>query len=196
MTNIANNIIIVEGANCTGKSTLSQILQLKIKYSLMVKLAPSPNYFEKLNGNYEKNMYYQTFELIKSVSENNVILDRYFFSEYVYSQIYKEYTIDYFNELVNKLDSLNRNIYVILLTTSFENMLLRINDRKSITNKDEIYGSKNLEIANEYLKAQKLFIEKFDDIKGINIKKLIYNNDLSIENAVKTIMEFVYEETK
>ena len=192
MTRTVNNdIIIFEGANCTGKSSISQLLHLKIRYSLFLKLAPSPLYFEKNNGEYEKNIYYSAFDFIKNTTQNTIILDRFFYSEYIYSEMYKSYKIGYLKDLTRKLSNLNRRIFFILLTSDFETIVSRVNNRLVDTNKDYIYGQESKTIADEYVKSQILFVEKFNEIEGENFYKKIINNNLSINSVTDSIMQFI-----
>lgn len=192
MIHTANDIIIFEGANCTGKSTISQLVHLRTKYSLFLKLAPSPFYFEKEDGDYEKNMYYQAYKFIENVPFNTIILDRFFYSEYIYSEIYKKYKIDYFQDLIDKICGLNRKIFFILLTSEFNTILGRVCERRQVSDKDSIYGIENEKIALEYIKSQELFVRKFNEIDGCNLHKMICSNDSDISIALKTISQFIY----
>lgn len=116
-------ILIVEGARGVGKSTIVKALRDRLTETVSVN-------FTGLNGDGE-DISLSTFNhykewnrflnaIVKKGSPFNYIFDRYFFSELVYSKLYKETDFEEgFLELLNELDQLGAktNVTVLHLTT-------------------------------------------------------------------------------
>ncbi len=120
-----NKIIIVEGPQGTGKTTLTDYLRTVMAGSNLYRLSGQKN---KTMSGKEKSrfMYESLLEYMKKMESisMDLIFDRTFFSEEVYARLgYKEYSFtDVYQALVEKLCALDYDIYFIVLY--LENVML------------------------------------------------------------------------
>src|SRR5574344_1426686 len=100
------NIIIIEGPQGVGKSTMANFLRDNLAASNLYRLTGIKD--KTLTG-YEKSkkMYHNLIKYMKSLedTELNLLFDRTFFTEEVYASLgYKSYEFDdVYKELVKKL---------------------------------------------------------------------------------------------
>ncbi len=113
-----NRLIIIEGPQGTGKTTLTNYLRENIPSSNLYRLSGQKDKSPK-GKELSKKMYYALLEYLKQMQDipMDLIFDRTFFTEEVYARLgYKEYQFtDVYNELLNKINNLNYDIYLILL---------------------------------------------------------------------------------
>ncbi len=110
--------IIVEGPQGCGKTTLVNYLRENIPASNLYRLSGAKDKTE--TGKIKSTKMYQALlNYMKEISTSdiNLIFDRTFFSEQVYSTLgYKEYDFtDVYEELLKTLGNLNYDIYYISL---------------------------------------------------------------------------------
>ena len=127
-----SSIIIIEGPQGVGKSTLANYLRDNIPSCNLYRLSGIK---DKTKEGYEKNkkMYNDLLEYMKKLEGIgiNLIFDRTFFTEEVYCNLgYKEYKFnDVYEKLVKKLNDLDFDIYFVVLgikdTTLYEKRLKR-----------------------------------------------------------------------
>ena len=104
------NIIIIEGPQGVGKSTMANFLRDNLASSNLYRLTGIK---DKTITGYEKNkiMYLGLINYMESLEETelNLIFDRTFFSEQVYASLgYKEYKFDdVYDRLLRKLNDLD-----------------------------------------------------------------------------------------
>ena len=97
------NIIIIEGPQGSGKSTMANYLRDNLACSNLYRLTGIK---DKTITGYEKNkkMYFNLIDYMASLEETglNLIFDRTFFTEQVYASLgYKDYKFDdVYKELV------------------------------------------------------------------------------------------------
>lgn len=124
--------IIVEGPQGCGKTGLTNYLRENIEASNLYRLTGNKD--KTITGKEKsKKMYFALLEYMKSIEncELNLIFDRTFFSDYVYTKLgYKEYDYeDVYIDLLEKLGNLNYDIYYLSLylkdTSIFEKRLKR-----------------------------------------------------------------------
>ena len=113
-----SKLIIIEGPQGCGKTTLANYLRENIAGSNLYRLTGNKD--KTLTGKEKsKNMYLALMEYIKKLEncDINLIFDRTFFTDYVYSLLgYKEYTYeDVYNNLLDLFGNLNFDIYYISL---------------------------------------------------------------------------------
>ena len=120
------NIIIVEGPQGVGKSTLANFLRENLPTTNLYRLS---GIADKTPTGKEKNkiMYLGLINYMEALEETqlNLIFDRTFFSEEVYCNLgYKEYRFDdeyrrllkkLGGRLLKKLGGLDYNIYFVVL---------------------------------------------------------------------------------
>ena len=111
-----DTIIIVEGPQGAGKTTFTNYLREKIPSADLYRLTGIK---DKTETGYPKikKKYMKLLEYIENCEDVNMIFDRTFFSEEIYSRLgYKEYSFhNIYKELLKKLDSLNYDIYFVVL---------------------------------------------------------------------------------
>lgn len=112
------NIIIIEGPQGSGKSTMANFLRDNLAASNLYRLTGIK---DKNETGYEKNktMYLGLINYMESLedTELNLIFDRTFFTEQVYASLgYKNYSFDdIYERLLKKLSELDFNIYFVVL---------------------------------------------------------------------------------
>lgn len=126
-------IIIIEGAQGVGKSTLANYLRDNLPLSNLYRLSGIK---DKTPTGLEKNkiMYLELINYMESLEKTgqNLIFDRTFFSEQVYCSLgYKEYNFDkVYARLLRKLANLDFHIYFVVLylddTSIFKQRIKRI----------------------------------------------------------------------
>lgn len=170
-------ITILEGARGTGKTTLAQKLRQTTSNSTLIN-------FTGFNQDGEEGLrrvtdYYKAFMgmfLRLAKHDSKFIFDRFFFSEMVYSQLYKDYDFeDVYKELLFDLEVLAHHgakINILYLTVNEKEELKRrlIRDKVSFFNVDE-----NVE---ETMKQQNVYKDVFDDL----FTKHLMNNDAVHKN--------------
>lgn len=113
-----NRIIIVEGPQGTGKTTLTNYLRENIPSSNLYRLSGQKD--KTLNGKeISRKMYLALLAYLKKMEDTpmDLIFDKTFFTEEIYARLgYKEYSFtDIYEMLVTQLESLNYDIYFIVL---------------------------------------------------------------------------------
>lgn len=180
-----DTIIIVEGPQGAGKTTFTNYLREKIPSADLYRLTGIK---DKTATGYPKikRKYLKLLEYVENCEDVNMIFDRTFFSEEIYSRLgYKSYSFhEIYEELLNKLDSLNFDIYFVVLylkdTGAYEK---RIQRDKYEYQKFNVESSKQQQ--NEYLK---LADEVAQTTK--NIKVIKFDNDNSQNYTEKIDKEF------
>lgn len=112
------NIIIIEGPQGVGKSTMANFIRDNLACSNLYRLT---GISDKSETGYQKNktMYLGLINYMESLEETNLnlIFDRTFFTEMVYCKLgYKDYKFDdVYERLLKKLNDLDFNIYFVVL---------------------------------------------------------------------------------
>ena len=111
-------LIVIEGPQGTGKTTLANYLRENIPSSNLYRLAGQKE--KSLNG---KKLSIDMYNYLMNYLENmqnvpmHLIFDRTFFTEEVYARLgYKDYQFtDQYNKLLKRFNDLNYDIYFICL---------------------------------------------------------------------------------
>lgn len=149
-----NKMIIVEGPQGTGKTTLTNFLRDNIPGSNLYRLSGQKD--KTITGkNISEEMYNSLLAYLKSMEDipMDLIFDRTFFTEEVYGRLgYKEYQFtEIYNDLVRQLDALNYDIYLILLYLEDTNLFKARLDRKSHHNYQSFSIENSVNQQNIYL---------------------------------------------
>lgn len=161
------SIIIVEGPQGVGKSTMANFLRDNLPTTNLYRLSGIK---DKTESGKEKNkiMYLGLINYMESLEETelNLVFDRTFFSEQVYCMLgYKEYKFDdEYKRLVKKLAALDYNIYFVVLYLKDEKLYEK-RFRRIHHNYQAFSLQNSIDQQNTYLKLA-------DDIKEKNIKVL------------------------
>ena len=188
------NIIIVEGPQGVGKSTLANFLRDNLPTTNLYRLSGIK---DKTISGKEKNkiMYLGLINYMESLEETglNLVFDRTFFSEQVYCTLgYKEYNFDdEYERLVKKLAALDYNIYFVVLylknESLYEKRLRRVHHNyqafsiENSTNQQKAYLKLADEIKEKNINVLKIAMDDYE--KGYN--KLIKNIKVLQENNVE-----------
>lgn len=106
-------LIIIEGPDGAGKTTLCAELQSLLPLSTLLKLSGSPKHVD--TPDYMERVYRSLLPFFEHVAvEQHVILDRFCLSERVYSKLFKPYEPSYLDDYEAKLASKLNVIQVYL----------------------------------------------------------------------------------
>lgn len=175
-----SKIIIVEGPQGTGKTTLTNYLRDNMSGSNLYRLSGQKD--KTLTGKeYSKKMYMALLEYLEKMQDipMDLIFDRTFFSEEVYARLgYKEYSFtDIYDKLIEKLLLLNYDIYFIVLYLEDTSLFKKRLEREGHHNYQEFSIDNSVNQQNTYLSMA----EELKNTK-INIIKLSMDNfDMAYE---------------
>ncbi len=171
-----NRMIIVEGPQGTGKSTLTNYLRDNIPSSNLQRLSGQRD--KTINGKVlSEKMYFILLNYLKAMESipMDFVFDRNFFSEEVYARLgYKEYSFtDVYNSLIDKLCALDYDIYLILLFVQNKEVFYERLKR-------EHHSYQSFSIENS-MNQQKCYLELGEELKNTNIKVIpIATDDFSL----------------
>lgn len=186
-----SKLIVIEGAQGAGKTTITDFLRHSIAYTNLYRLSgtsdSSPKGLEK-----SKEMYIDLLEYIKKLENKsiNLLFDRTFFTEENYCRLgKKEYSFtEVYNELLYQFSKLDFEIYYITLylenTSLYEKRLSR--DGKAKVDYAKFGAENSVKQQEVYLQMAEEIKEKYPNIKTINIA-----NDKNLEDTKKTLKEFI-----
>lgn len=152
-------VVILEGSRGVGKSTLARALREKVPDVTLIN--PTGFKDKGFEGHRKVADYYDalTTYLIKMDNiDATIVLDRFFFSEMVYSKLYKDYDFSFsYDLLLDTISYLSSDIDVIFLT---------INDKDELAgrlNRDKVPFADVEESVEATLTQQRGYEELFDD---------------------------------
>lgn len=181
-----DSIIIVEGPQGAGKTTFTNFLREKLSATDLYRLSgikdKTETGYNKIKLKYEKLLEY-----MENCSDINMIFDRTFFTNEVYSRLgYQDYSFaDAYKELLNKLDNLKNidyyDVYLVVLYLKDEKKYeKRIKRDKHQYQKFEVESS--IKQQNEYLKLADEVEKQTKNIKVIrfeNDNQEIFNENMN-----------------
>lgn len=170
-----SKIIIVEGAQGAGKTTITDYLRNVVKHTNLYRLSGVSD--STITG-LEKSskMYYDLLDYMKKMEnlDINLLFDRTFFSEENYCRLgKKEYSFtEVYNDLVDKFSKLDFDIYYITIyledESLFEERLKR--EGKVEPAYAKFSGENSVKQQREYLKMADELKEKYPSIKVFNVE--------------------------
>lgn len=176
------NIIIIEGPQGVGKSTMANFLRDNLASSNLYRLTGIK---DKTKTGYDKNkrMYLNLLNYMEELedTELNLIFDRTFFTEQVYCILgFKDYRFDdVYERLVQKLNALDFNIYYVVLyledTSIYEKRLKRQHHQ---------YQAFSIESS---VNQQNTYLKLADNLKAANINIL----KIATDNYEKAYNELI-----
>ncbi len=194
MSKKRGNIIIIEGPQGVGKSTLANFLRDNLPTTNLYRLSGIK---DRTETGKEKNkiMYLGLINYMESLEETelNLVFDRTFFTEQVYCSLgYKDYNFDEeYKRLVKKLAALDYNVYFVVLYLKnielYEKRLRRVHHNyqafslQSSVDQQNAYlkladniKEKNINVLkipmDDYSKGYKRLINKIPVLKENNIE--------------------------
>ena len=188
-----SKIIIVEGPQGVGKTTITDFIRHSIPYTNLYRLSGTAD--TSISGKEKsKVMYEDLLDYMKKLENKsiNLLFDRTFFTEEVYCRLgFKEYTFtDIYESLLEKLANLDFDIYYIVLYLSdekeFEKRLNR--EGKAKVKYTSFNKESSIKQQNEYLKLAEEIKEKY---KNINVITIDNTKDLeSVESRLKELLKW------
>jgi len=188
-------LIIIEGAQGVGKTTVTDYIRNKMPYTNLYRLSGHSD-ITKEGYNKSKKMYNDLFDYMKNLENTdvNLLFDRTFFSEEVYTRLgYKEYSFtDLYEELLVKLNNLDFDIYYfVLYLKNVELFKVRL-DRKDKAKVKYV----DFDISNS-VKQQDMYLQTAKEVKEKcnNVKVYTLEND-NTNQAIDFIQDLFVERWK
>ena len=186
-----SKIIIVEGPQGAGKTTITDYIRKVIPYTNLYRLSGTAD-ITKAEKEKAKVMYEDLMDYIEKLQNKsiNLLFDRTFFTEQVYCRLgFKDYSFtEVYNKLLNRLSQMDFDIYYITLYLGNEDEYITRLDRdgkaKVKFTKFEKQSSVNQQ--NEYLKLADEIKEKYKNIHVVNI-----DNCRKLEDVQKELKELL-----
>ena len=188
-----SKIIILEGPQGVGKTTITDYIRNVIPYTNLYRLSGTAD-TTKTGKEKAKIMYEDLVDYIEKLQNKsvNLLFDRTFFTEEVYYRLgFKEYTFtDVYNNLLDRLAKMDCDIYYITLYLSDENEFAKRLDRegKAKVKYTEFNKKSSVNQQNEYLKLADEIKEKY---KNINVIKIDNCRDLNeVKKEIKELLDW------
>ena len=175
-----SKIIIVEGPQGAGKTTITDFLRHTLPYSNLYRLSGTAD--STVSGKKKaEDMYVDLLEYMEKMENKsiNLIFDRTFFTEENYCRLgIKEYSFtDVYEKLLKKFANLDFDIYYITLYLKNENEYI---ERLKRDGKAVFKGAEFK--AENSIKQQRVYLEMADEIKNkypnINVLNIANDKDL------------------
>lgn len=187
-----SKIIIVEGAQGAGKTTITDYIRHSIPYTNLYRLSgtadSTPSGREK-----SERMYFDLVDYIEKLQNMsiNLLFDRTFFTEEIYCRLgFKEYKFsDIYEKLLERLSKMDFDIYYITLYLSneneFEKRLNRAGKAKNAYAKFDKQSSINQQ--NAYLKMADEIAKKYPNINVVKIDNC--REEKKVKEEIKNMLE-------
>lgn len=187
-----SKIIIVEGAQGAGKTTITDFLRYAIKYTNLYRLTGTADSSEE--GKRKATVMYKNLLSYVKTLENlniNLLFDRTFFTEEIYCRLgFKEYSFtDVYEELLEELSKMDFDIYYITLyledESLFEERIKR--EGKAVPDYAKFKAESSINQQREYLKMAKEVKEKYPNINVVNLEN---SRDIKIvQDELRKLLE-------
>lgn len=156
--------IIIEGADLTGKSSITKSLEEVFLLSRVHVTSKDPNTFEFYN---------------ETLNKTDVVFDRHFIGEMIYPKVFKRkgnLGKESFEILLNKARELNYKIYIV--TASEEELLKRLSLR----------GEKHKDVEDNLLSINKQFLAIAKEYNIEVIDTTFNNSNFITNNIIRSIV--------
>ena len=186
-----SKIIIVEGAQGAGKTTVTDFLRYAIKYTNLYRLTGTSD--STRTGKKKAETMYKNLLVYVKTLENlsiNLLFDRTFFTEEIYCRLgFKEYSFtDVYEELLEELSKLDFEIYYITLYLKDENLFEKriAREGKAVPEYAKFKAESSISQQRAYLKMAEEIKEKYPQIHVYNIENSRCLEE--VENELRTIL--------
>lgn len=191
-----SKIIIVEGAQGAGKTTITDYIRHAIPYTNLYRLSGTAD-SSKEGKIKAKKMYEDLVDYIEKLQNMsvNLLFDRTFFTEEVYCRLgFKDYTFsDVYEKLLEKLVNMDFEIYYITMYLSNEDEFeKRIKRRGKATNKYAKFNKQSsINQQNAYLKLADEIKEKYKNINVVMVDNC--RPEATVKEEIKKLLEWKEE---
>ena len=177
---MTRRILVIEGTDCVGKTSVVQELQALIPRHNMVKLSAAPE--PHMNIEYMKGVYQATIDLVNAAKYNHFIFDRFTTSERVYGWKHRSQNQEDYDHLGTYEDQLAElGGYHVLLIGSRMTLEARL-ATKVLSHPNEAHYA-----LEELVELQRLYLEKMWN------SSFPWSNQVVIETDGKTPREIALE---
>lgn len=191
-----SKIIIVEGAQGAGKTTITDFIRHVIPYTNLYRLSGTADSSPAGREKAEK-MYLDLLDYIEKMQNMsiNLLFDRTFFTEEIYCRLgFKEYTFsDVYEKLLDRLSKMDFDIYYITLYLSdeneFEKRLTRAGKAKNKYAKFDKQSSINQQ--NAYLKMADEIAQKYQNIHVVKVDNC--REEKIVKEEIRKMLEWKEE---
>lgn len=184
-----SKLIVVEGAQGAGKTTVTDFLRHSLSYTNLYRLSGTSD--SSMEGKKKsEEMYYDLLEYMKKLENKsiNLVFDRTFFTEENYCRLgKKEYEFtDVYEKLLKQFSNLDFEIYYITLYLEDTNQYAKRLDRKekAVIKYATFEAENSIKQQEVYLEMAKEIKEKYPKINVINIQ-----NDRDFEETKKELRD-------
>ena len=188
-----SKIIIVEGAQGAGKTTVTDFLRYAVKYTNLYRLTGTSD--SSIEGKKKATIMYDNLLNYMKTLENlsiNLLFDRTFFTEEIYCRLgFKDYSFtDVYERLVEELSKMDFKIFYFTLYLKdegqFEKRLARAG--KAVPKYAKFKAESSINQQREYLKMAEEIKQKYRNINVVNIQ-----NDRDFEEVKKELIDILGE---
>ena len=186
-----SKLIVVEGAQGAGKTTVTDFLRYSLSYTNLYRLCGTSDSSAEGKKKAE-DMYINLLEYIKKMENKsiNLVFDRTFFTEENYCRLgKKDYTFtDMYEKLLEEFSKLDFEIYYITLyLKDVEKYHTRLDRKDKAAFKNSKFEAENsINQQRVYLEMAEEIQEKYPNIQVRNIA-----NDRDFEETKKELREFI-----
>lgn len=173
-----SKLIIVEGPQGAGKTTVTDFIRHTIPYTNLYRLNGTSD-SSPTGKSKSTEMYIDLVDYIEKLQNKsiNLLFDRTFFTEEVYCRLgFKEYSFtDVYNQLLDRLSNMDFEIYYITLYLSNEDEFeVRLNrGDKGVVKYAKFSKENSVTQQNAYLTISEEIKNKYPNINVINIDTCI-----------------------
>ena len=188
-----SKLIIVEGPQGAGKTTVTDFIRHGLKYTNLYRLCGTSD-STPTGKQKAKDMYFDLLEYIQKLENKsiNLLFDRTFFTEEIYSRLkFKQYNFsDVYEELVEKFSKLDFDIYYINLYLKDTNLFKKRLERsgKAITDYAKFNIESSIKQQEQYLKMADEISKKYSTIKVFNVSN--DSDEEYLKDKIKKILKF------
>ena len=186
-----SKLIIVEGPQGTGKTTVTDFIRYKLNYTNLYRLCGTSD-ITPAGLKKAIKMYDNLVDYISSLQNQsiNLLFDRTFFTEEVYCRLgLKQYSFtEHFNKLAFRLNDMDFDIYYITLYLQDESLFERRIQRegKAVPEYAKFKVESSINQQRAYLKMAEEIKEKYPNIHVVNIE-----NSRKIEEVQKDLRQLL-----
>lgn len=148
-------IIVIEGPDGVGKTSVAQALQALLPLSHLIKLSGAPRGVDKCS--YMENVHKSLLPFFEAVADQqHVIMDRFTTSERVYGPLCNAYYSTYLDEYETEIVFRFR-VNQIILDASIDTLLSRLDCKRKLSSNEEHPDSSFIErLRNGYMHEEAL----------------------------------------